>query len=195
MSVKPVAKALTVAAPQKKPPQKINGFRALLFLAALGVGVALVAKKESGPPVGDLAAEFDLPIADSTSRVKLSELRGAPVVVEVFASWCGACRQAAPMLHEAALSKRQSDVHFVGVSVDADPRVAARLKDSWDIPYAVLHDDGSVAAKYRIQVLPTVIVIDADGHVRHVSSGAPRAETLEAWLGEVGAARLSLALP
>lgn len=187
---KRVAPARGSAPAERAAPGKVNVFRALLFVSALGIAVALVAKKPSGPPVGDLAAEFDLPDANGSSRVKLSDLRGAPVVVEVFASWCGACRQAAPMLREAALSKRKSDVHFLGVSVDADPRVASRLKESWNIPYAVLHDDGSVAAKYRIQVLPTVIVIDADGHVRHVSSGAPRAATLEAWLGEVGAARL-----
>ena len=171
-------------------PKSSNVFRALLFVGALGVGLALVAKKPSGPPVGDIAAEFNLRSADGTSRVKLSDLRGKPVVVEVFASWCTACRRAAPMLREAALSKREKEVHFVGVSVDRDRRVAAQLKQAWDIPYEVVHDDGSVASKYRIQVLPTFIVIDAEGHVRHVSSGAPRSEALESWLGDLGAARL-----
>ncbi len=174
----------------KDAPKSSNAFRALLFVVALGVGLALVAKKPSGPPVGDIAAEFNLRSADGTSRVRLSDLRGKPVVVEVFASWCSACRHAAPMLREAALSKRKTDVHFVGVSVDRDRRVAARLKQSWDIPYEVVHDDGSVASKYRIQTLPTFIVIDAKGHVRHVSSGAPRSEALESWLGDLGAARL-----
>ncbi|MEZ4220261.1 MAG: TlpA disulfide reductase family protein [Polyangiaceae bacterium] len=163
--------------------------RMLLLVAALGVGLALVAKRPSGPPVGAPAADFDLASTDGT-QVTLASLRGAPVVMEVFASWCSACRRSAPMLRDAATSQRKQPVHFLGINVDDDSRLAARVKQAWQIPYPVLHDDGSVAAKYKVQVLPTFVVLDAEGNVRHVSAGSVSEEVLESWLGDLGAARL-----
>lgn len=164
-------------------------FWVLVVIALLGVAM-LVSRKPSGPPVGSAAREFDLPaVGGEGGRVRLSGLRGSPVVVEVFASWCSACRQAAPMLAEASRAERETPVRFVGISVDQSAETAANVKRSWDIPYTVLFDDGSVASAYGINLLPTFVLIDAEGQVRRVESGVPRASTLERWLTELGAAK------
>lgn len=149
------------------------------------------ARGESGPKAGQSASEFSLAAADgSTTRVSLAELRGNPVVIEVLASWCSACRSMAPTMAELANARRQRPVHFLAVAVDTAPEEAAKLRQNWGIPFSVVIGDGKFASDYRISVLPTVIVLDAEGRVHQVTSGGTRKSVLDGWLKDLGAARL-----
>lgn len=152
-----------------------------IFGAIAVAGVALVMARSGGPDVGGQAADFELPLVDSDGSFKLADHRGKRVVLEVFASWCGACRRVTPEL--AALHReRGDDVVFVAVSVDDSPERARAAKERWGIPYPVLLDDGSVAKDYGVSVLPTVILIDESGEIRHATNGAPSRSELERWL-------------
>ena len=55
-------------------------------------------------------------------------------------------------------------------------------KDQWGIPYDVAQDDGSVARAYHVARLPTVIVIGADGRVRHASTGSASSADIGRWI-------------
>jgi thiol-disulfide isomerase/thioredoxin len=127
---------------------------------------------------------------NQAGQFRLSEHRGSPVLVEVFASWCGACKSAAPMMSRVTRAARKREVRFVGVSVDDNVSAARATVQSWEIPYVVALDDGSFSRDYEISVLPTFVLIDAEGNVKQVTSGVPREAELERWLGEVGAERL-----
>lgn len=171
--------------------QKSGSLRLLVLLVALGVGLYWFGRRSSGPEEGALANDFVLPVVSGgAERVQLSELRGRPVLVEVVASWCGVCRRAAPTLAAASRAPRQREVRFLAISLDDDRADASALAKKWDIPYDVAHDDGRFARSYGIKLLPTFVLIDAEGRVRHVSTGAPRPADLERWLADVGAARL-----
>jgi thiol-disulfide isomerase/thioredoxin len=149
------------------------------------------ARGESGPKAGQSASEFSLAAADgSATRVTLAELRGSPVVIEVIASWCGACRSMAPTMAELANAQRKRPVHFVAVAVDTAPEEAAKLRQSWGIPFSIVMGDGKFTSDYRVSVLPTVIVLDAEGRVHKVTSGGTRKSVLDGWLEDLGAARL-----
>ena len=156
------------------------------------MGAALfISRGRSGPKTGTQAEAFDLPVvAGNRERFRLADQKGTPVVVEVFASWCGVCRRTAPMLSDAARAPRKNPVRFIGVSVDQDAIAAKSAKDQWNLAYDVALDDGRFSKAYGITVLPTLILIDGEGRVRHVSAGAPRSSELEDWLEDVGAARL-----
>ena len=168
-----------------------NSFRNLLFVVALGIAALLFFRQRGGPAIGGPAQDFSLPVvAGSGQKFQLSAERGKPVLIEVFASWCGVCRRAAPTLRDAASAARKRDVRFVGISVDKDVGEARGAAEQWQIPYDVAVDDGSFSRAYDIKVLPTFVLVDAEGRVRRVSSGAPRAGELESWFGEVGAERL-----
>jgi cytochrome c biogenesis protein CcmG/thiol:disulfide interchange protein DsbE len=163
----------------------------LLMLLALGALALWLGRRTSGPEPGTLATDFALPVVSSERETfRLSEQRGKPVLVEVFASWCSVCRRAAPTLSEVARAPRQREVRFVGVSVDERSEDARAVAREWEIPYAVLHDDGRFARSYQVTLLPTFVLIDAEGKIRRVSSGSPSRKELESWLGELGAARL-----
>ena len=153
--------------------------------AALGVAVVIAIKRhDSGPKTGVAAAAIDLPLVGSEGRFQLADQRGKTVVMEVFASWCGTCRRAAPALAEAYRTLPASQVKFVGVSVDDSLEAAAGAKERWGIPYDVAHDDGSVSRNYKVSLLPTVIVIGPDGMVKHASAGAPSPDDLARWVAE-----------
>ena len=153
--------------------------------AAIGVAfVAVLRRRSSGPEEGSRAAPIDLPLVGEQGRFQLAEQQGKAVVVEVMASWCGACRRAAPVLAEAYRSLDPEQVTFVGVSLDDNMAEAAALKAKWAIPYDVALDNGSVARDYNVSLLPTVVVIGRDGTIRHVSSGVPSKSDIERWTAE-----------
>jgi thiol-disulfide isomerase/thioredoxin len=112
------------------------------------------------------------------------------MVVEVFASWCKFCDKASATVTEASRAARRQDVRFVGVSLDEYPEQAAQVVREWRLPYEVIHDDGTLTRGWNISALPTVIVLDAEGRVRHVLDEAPSASQLERCLRSIGAGRV-----
>ena len=141
-------------------------------------------RHSSGPKEGSAAAAFDLPLIGEAGRVSLAGQHGKPVLMEVFASWCPACKRTSPHLVDAWRAHHKDDVTFLAVTVDEDPAAASHVKTDWQIPFAVAQDDGSVSRGYDISMLPTLIYIDKSGTVRHASAGVTSRSDLEDWLAE-----------
>jgi thiol-disulfide isomerase/thioredoxin len=156
----------------------------LVWAAIGGAAFVMLRRHDSGPAEGSAAASIDLPLVGKSERFELDKARGKPVVLEVFASWCGTCRRAAPVLAEAYRAHSPNDVTFLGVSVDDSLGDAAHAKERWQIPYDVALDDGSVQRGYKVSLLPTVVVIGRDGVVRHTTTGVPSSKELDAWIAE-----------
>jgi peroxiredoxin len=170
------------AAPRSKLSK---AFAWLLSAAMAGLLVVLVTRGGSGPREGSVAKGFELPLLTGNSSFRLDEQRGKPVLLEVFASWCGACEHAAPMIDEVYREAQKSGVVFLGISVDDDPKAARSVQQTWPIQYPVALDDGRVQRAYGVSLLPTFVLIDRDGTVKHVSSGVPSRRTLSRWLSEL----------
>jgi thiol-disulfide isomerase/thioredoxin len=170
-----------------KPKSKLSKAVDVAFYVGMAglFGVLLMRGSGSGPEEGSKAASFELPLANGSGSFRLADHRGKPVLLEVFASWCGACEQAAPMVGEVYREAAQRDVVFVGVSLDEDARAAARVQQSWPIAYPVAVDDGQVSRGYGVSLLPTFVLIDRDGSVKRVSTGVPSRRTLSRWLSEL----------
>lgn len=157
-----------------------------LYAALAVVAVKFVGRKFSGPSEGTRATAFELPIVDRPGEhFRLQDHAGKPVLMEVFASWCGACRRSAPALVESFERHHPKGVEFVAVSVDSSREDAARVKSDWSIPYDVTLDDGRVSKNYGIEVLPTFVLIGKDGTVRHVSTGSVSPSDIDRWLAEL----------
>jgi thiol-disulfide isomerase/thioredoxin len=169
-----------------KPRSKLSRvIDVALYVGIAGLFGVLVTRGGSGPQEGSPAASFELPLAAGTGSFRLDAHRGKPVLMEVFASWCGACERAAPMVDDVYREAAKSGVVFVGVSLDDDARAAARAQQTWPIAYPVVVDDGRVSRSYGVSLLPTFVLIDRAGKVRRVSSGVPSRRTLSRWLSEL----------
>lgn len=175
--------AVIPSAPQRSKLSKAVDWA--MYAGIAGLFGVLVTRSASGPSEGATAKPFQLPLADGSGVFRLDEQRGRPVLMEVFASWCGACEHAAPMVDDVYRGAERSGVVFVGVSVDGDARAARRVQESWPIAYPVAVDDGSVQRAYGVSLLPTFVLIGKDGVVKRVSAGVPSRRTLSRWLAEL----------
>jgi hypothetical protein len=89
-----------------------------------------------------------------------------------------------------ARAERASPARFLGVAIDTSESEALALHQAWGIPFDVALGDAAFSANYRITSLPTIIVLDAEGRVRNVTTGVTSVSRIDSWLAEIGAKRL-----
>jgi thiol-disulfide isomerase/thioredoxin len=107
------------------------------------------------------------------------------LLIEAFASWCGACRRQSGLMSDLADARNQGQLDVIAVSVDQNVQNARKAKNSWPIPVDVVHDArGEFSQKYRVEVLPTYILVGTDGLVKRVTAGVAGASDIRAWLKE-----------
>ncbi len=98
--------------------------------------------------------------------ITLSDLRGRPVAINFWATWCGPCRVEMPALQSA--SEQYSEDEFVLLAVNAGEteEQVRRFIDELDLTFTVIVDREEVIVdQYLVRVFPTTVWIDADGNV------------------------------
>ena len=104
--------------------------------------------------------------------VSLAALRGTPVVVNFWASWCDPCRREAPDLARFA-RERPRGARLVGVNYQDRKGDALAFVREFDWNFSNVRDpDGKLGDRYRIPGLPTTYVIDAQGRIAAKLTGA-----------------------
>jgi cytochrome c biogenesis protein CcmG/thiol:disulfide interchange protein DsbE len=141
---------------------------ALAFVALLVIAVLRV----NGPPeIGDPAPPFSAPYLSEEGSLALSDLQGKPVVLNFWASWCGPCKDEAPMLRKAV--QRYGDrVQIVGVNAkDARSDALAFVSDEQLGELTHIRDEtGEMYDNYGLTGQPETFFIDSDGEiVEHVN--------------------------
>jgi peroxiredoxin len=117
------------------------------------------------------APDFTLRTMDGPN-MRLQEQRGRVVMVNFWATWCGPCRQEMPQLNRLYEKYRASGFVLLGVNVDDDARKAADLAAKLGVRFPVLLDtDKAVSKRYDLATMPSTVIIDRDGTVRHVHRG------------------------
>jgi len=117
------------------------------------------------------------------AALDLDALRGQPVVLSFWVTWCGHCRAQTPLLVDAHARESATGVQFVGVNVRETADLVQPYVDQQGILYPVVLDaDGRTAQQYQISGYPTTYFLDAEGRVvaRHV--GQLNAQALEQYL-------------
>ena len=112
--------------------------------------------------------------------VSLQELKGKPVVVNFFASWCGPCQLEAPVLREA-WKEFGGRVEFVAVAIDDSEEGARGFLKEFRLEFtAGLDSTGEIMKAYNIYGIPKTYVIDRTGVILYEHSGAIMKEDLDA---------------
>jgi cytochrome c biogenesis protein CcmG/thiol:disulfide interchange protein DsbE len=137
----------------------------LLLLAVWGGVLATRGMPAAGAQVGDPAPDFALADLDG-NPVRLSDLRGRPVIVNFWASWCGPCVEEFPLLERARARHAAARLAVVGVVVRDNSEAArafmARMGAAWP---AAMDPGEDVARRFGIYAPPETFFIDARGVV------------------------------
>ncbi len=133
-----------------------------------------------GEPVpGGQAPDFLLMDLEQ-NPVRLSELRGKPVVLNFFASWCSPCLQELPLIQEAHVKFGDGQIVIVGIGYQDSRYAIETLAEDVGLSFTIVIDgDNSVGQAYRVIGPPYTFFIDTEGVVIEVVSGAMETEALE----------------
>lgn len=164
--------------------------RLLVVLVLAGVVAMFVyalTREQSlaSPLVGQPAPTFSMPLYATDSTVALADLRGTPVVLNFWASWCLSCRDEARVL-EAGWQAHRPDVAFLGIAVNDEDGPAKAFIRQYGKTYLLGSDvDGSVAVDYGLYGVPETFFISPDGRIlaRHI--GPLSTTELEARIAEL----------
>ncbi len=147
-----------------------------LLLAFLMVGLKLDPREVPSPLIGKPAPAFVLARLDDASQaVKTIDLRGKVWILNVWASWCVACRDEHPLLVEYA--KRRTvpvyGLNYKDTRGDATGWLS-RFGDPYD--FSLFDGDGRVGIDFGVYGVPETFVIDKAGTIRmkHIGPLTPR---------------------
>ena len=140
--------------------------RSLLISLAVLAAVAQTAQAEDPPPFPDL--EF---AGAEGGSVRLSQLKGNVVLLNVWATWCGPCRLELPVVQR--IYDKFSDRNFVvlAINVDADRQRVAPFMKRYNISLPVYFAAPEDAGQMTAEGIPTTYLLTADRHLLHKQVG------------------------
>jgi len=154
---------------------------AVILLPAIAfLGLLSVALINNSPPpqVGDVAPSFEAQLLNGEGELALEDLRGKPVVVNFWASWCVPCKDEAPMLSEAA-ARYGDQVEFVGVDIRDARSSAIEFAERYDLDYAHVRDeDLAIYDDFGLTGQPETFFLDERGVILEHIPGPLTRETL-----------------
>ncbi len=158
-----------------------------LLVLSLVFGFALLPRLFNGAHAGPLieteATNFTLEVvangAEGKKSLALSDLRGHPVILDFWATWCGPCQAEAPILNKVAQRFKDRGLVVVGVNVMDQPGNAGPWARAHGITFPIVFDDKGVADHYTINSLPTLVVISKEGKILAMRVGATTEAEIE----------------
>jgi cytochrome c biogenesis protein CcmG/thiol:disulfide interchange protein DsbE len=148
------------------------------FLIVLGIGTY---KRTDVPTAGSTVPDFTAPLLIGEGEVSMSDLRGKPVVLNFWASWCIPCRDEAPLL-EAAHERYGDRISFLGIDIRDARSDALEFVEEYGLTYPSVRDEGMrVYADYGLTGQPETFFVDSDGVlVKHVPGPVDQDTLLQA---------------
>ncbi len=134
------------------------------------------------------APEFSLPVAtkgDPGSRLALADMKGSPVLLDFWATWCGPCSLQSPIVDRIARRYEEKGLHVVGINViDDDHAAAAAHGKSFAYPI-VIDETGLTQKAYGVDRLPTLVLIDKEGRVVKQTHGLVDESSLDKMVRDI----------
>jgi cytochrome c biogenesis protein CcmG, thiol:disulfide interchange protein DsbE len=150
----------------------------VVMVAFLAIGLNLKPREIPSPLIDKAAPRFSLPtLAAPDQTLSSQDLRGKVWVLNVWASWCVACREEHPLLVEMA---KLNAVPIFGLNYKDKRADALGWLARFGNPYAASLSDteGLVGIDYGVYGVPETFVIDKAGVIRHKVIGPVTAEAI-----------------
>ena len=170
---------LPIAGPQATPPPAPGATFFVVSAPTAGLSVGQQAPEFSGVVDGKTIGLTDL----SGTPIRLADLRGHPVWISFWASWCPPCQEETPVLRQVYEEHRAEGLALVAISVqETTPDDVRAYAQRYGLDYTIGFDATSAVFKtYQAYVLPTQVFLDGDGVIRSVYLGPltqPQAEAI-----------------
>ncbi len=175
------------------PRAPLQGRRWLLAAVAVGV-LALLGLlfwgMQRGPstpintvaPINRPAPDFTVTTLDG-QQLRMSDLRGKTVVLNIWASWCGPCKDEAGELNRAYAQYQGRNVAFVGIAFNDDTGPMREFVAKYGVPYPVALDpEGKISIDLGITGVPETYIVNPNGQMT------------QKWVGPITAKQLTTLL-
>jgi len=151
-----------------------------IFLSRVPAGSMAQTGPSPNPREGFSAPDFTLDLLGG-GKVTLSDLRGKPVVLNIWATWCPPCRKEMPAIENVYRSYKELGLVVIGLNLtsqDSEQAVSDFVQEL-ELTFPIALDrDGSVGDRYRPPGLPTTYFIDDQGVIQSVVVGGPMSEAM-----------------
>jgi cytochrome c biogenesis protein CcmG/thiol:disulfide interchange protein DsbE len=157
---------------------------AAVLLGVLFLGLGKNPNEIRSPLIGRPAPAFALREVGTGRTVDLTQLKGTPVVLNFWATWCGPCWEEHPVL--VANAKMQPNVRFLGVVFqDSEEKINNFLQQRGSSYPTVVDDRGQTAMAYGVGGVPETFFLDANGVIVAKFSGPMSSDILQENLRKV----------
>ncbi|MFQ5594858.1 MAG: TlpA family protein disulfide reductase [Anaerolineae bacterium] len=138
-----------------------------------------------GNPLGQQAPDFALLDVEG-KELSLSDVRGRPILINFWATWCGPCRTEMPVIEEAYQQHKGDGLVVLAIDVQESPELAKTFAGWLGVTFTLLDDgSGEVASRYRVTAFPTSFFVDRDGVIRAWQVGAMSRSALDRHLDKI----------
>lgn len=160
---------------------------ALMILVSAGLperaqftGQILADGLVSAPELSAVAPNFSLNTLDGT-EISLESLRGTPILINFWATWCEPCRVEMPILQSLYEARQSRGLRILAVNLGEQPDIIRRWVDEFGLTFDILLDpQQSVAALYQLRGQPSTFAISPNGVINSIFYGPVSAEQLQA---------------
>jgi cytochrome c biogenesis protein CcmG/thiol:disulfide interchange protein DsbE len=166
---------------------------AAIFVGVLAYGLKIDTSKVPPANIDKAANEFRVAFvqgnqyvpAAGTDHFSLADLKGKPLVLNFWATWCVSCREEAHEL-EKFWEGHKDQVNVVGIAIQDDKDAVKKFAQYFGKTYIIGFDeDGKTAIDYGVSGTPETFLIDKNGVIRHKEIGPVDAAMLDKELSKI----------
>lgn len=195
-ATQPVAKKGNAESPSDGPFYAVSVAVVVVGLLFGFFGLPRVFRSNHAAHVGKEAPSFALPVLTNGEEVKamqgtevaLSSLKGSPVLLDYWATWCGPCQAEAPVIDRVYRRHKERGLVVLGINVNSrgDTEGVVPWVRKKGLSFTILHDvDNAASAAFDVQNIPTLVLISREGKVAAIRTGVTSDEDLDRLVKDV----------